>query len=118
MPRVPAAIVSGALGLALLAGCETVEEQIDRIAGDDDDDEPRVVAFDCDDDRDLRVRLSGDRDEAQVAAGGEVYDLERTGRDDGRRSYANDDGVRLEISNEAAYLRIPGGEDFQDCRRS
>jgi hypothetical protein len=117
MPRVPVAVVGGALGLALLAGCETVEEQIDQIAGDGDD-EPRTVAFECDDDRDFRVRLSGDRDEARVDAGDEEYELERTGRDDGRQVYSNDDGVRLEISNEEAYLRVPGGEDFQDCERS
>ncbi|HEX6114347.1 MAG TPA: hypothetical protein VFZ10_18770 [Geminicoccaceae bacterium] len=118
MLRIPIAVLSGALGLALLAGCETMEERFNEIAGDDDDDEPRVVAFDCDDDRDLRVRLSGDRDEARVSAGDEVYELERTGRDDGRQVYSNDDGVRLEISNEEAYLRVPGGEDFQDCQRS
>ena len=117
MPRVPVAVVGGALGLALLAGCETVEEQIDQIAGEDDEG-PRTVAFDCADDRDFRVRLSGSREEARVEAGDEEYELEQTGRDDGRRVYANDDGVRLEISNEEAYLRIPGGDDFQDCERS
>ena len=115
MPRIPMAIVGGALGLALLAGCETVEEVMGQ--EDDNDDEPRTVAFNCDDDRDFRVRLSGDREEAQVAAGDELYALEQTGRDDGTRIYTNDDGVRLEISNEQAYLRIPGGEDFQDCDR-
>jgi hypothetical protein len=116
MPRIPIALVGGAFGLALLAGCETVEDVLGQ--EDNDDDEPRTVAFNCDDDRDLRVRLSGDRDQARVAAGDELYDLERTGRDDGRRIYTNDDGVRLEISDEAAYLRVPGGEDFRDCERS
>ena len=118
MPRVPAAILSGALGLALLAGCETVEEQISQITGDGDDDEPRTVVFDCDDDREFSVRLSGDRDEARVDTGEETYDLEQTGRDGDVRVYGNDDDVRLEISNEEAYLRVPGGEDFQDCERS
>ena len=117
MRRVPIAMLGGALGLALLAGCETVEQQIDRIAGNGDN-EPRTVAFNCDGDEDLTVRLSGDRDEARVAAGDELYELEHTGSDDGRRLYTNDDGVRLEISNEEAYLRVPGGEDFQDCQRS
>ena len=116
MPRFPIALVGGVLGLTLLAGCETVEDVLGQ--QDDDDDEPRTVAFNCDDDRDLRVRLSGDRDEARVAAGDELYDLEQTGRDDGSRIYTNDDGVRLEISDEEAYLRVPGGEDFQDCERS
>lgn len=117
MPRIPIALLGGALGLALLAGCETVDDVLGQ-QDDDDDDEPRTVAFNCDDDRDLRVRLSGDRDEARVAAGDELYDLEQTGRDDGSRIYTNDDGVRLEISDEEAYLRVPGGEDFQDCERS
>jgi hypothetical protein len=117
MPRIGIAIVGGALGLALLAGCETVEEQIDRIAGDGDD-EPRTVAFDCAGDEEMTVRLSGDRDHARVAAGGEQYELEHTGSDDGRRLYTNDDDVRLEISNDDAYLRIPGGDDYRDCERS
>jgi hypothetical protein len=118
MPRIPIAIVGGALGLALLAGCETMEEQIDRIAGGGDDDGPRTVAFDCAGDQDLTVRLSGDRDNARVAAGGEQYELEHAGSDDGRRLYTNDAGVRLEISNDEAYLRIPGGDDYRDCERS
>lgn len=117
MPRVALAMVGGALGLALLAGCANLEDQIDEVMGGGDDG-PRTVAFDCDDDRDFTVRLSGDRDEARVDAGDERYELERTGREDGRRVYTNDDGVRLEISNEEAYLRIPGERDFQDCERS
>lgn len=116
MRRIPIALLGGALGLALLAGCETVEDVLGQQDGDGD--EPRTVAFNCDDDRDLRVRLSGDREQARVAAGDELYDLEQTGRDDGRRIFTNDDGVRLEISDEEAYLRVPGGEDFQDCNRS
>ena len=64
------------------------------------------------------MRLSGDRDEAQVDAGDELYDLEQTGRDDDCRIYSNDDDVRLEISDEEGYLRVPGGADFQDCERS
>lgn len=118
MPRIPTAIIGGALGLALLAGCETVEEQFDRIAGDDDDDGPRTVAFDCAGDEDLTVRLSDDRDHARVVARGEQYELEHTGSENGRRLYTNDDGVRLEISNDEAYLRIPGGDDYRDCERS
>jgi hypothetical protein len=117
MSRVSIAIAA-ALGAVLLAGCETMEEQIDRIAGNDDDDGPRTVAFECAGDEDITVRLSGDRDDAQVAAGGEQYELEHTGSDDGRRLYTNDDGVRLEISNEEAYLRVPGGDDYRDCERS
>jgi hypothetical protein len=117
MPRIPIAMVGGALGLALLAGCETVEEQISQITGDDDDDGPRTVAFNCDDDREFSVRLSGDRDGARVDTGRETYDLEQTGRDGDRRVYSNNDDVRLEISNEEAHLRIPGAADFRDCER-
>jgi hypothetical protein len=115
MPRVPVAIVGGALGLALLAGCETVEEVMGQ--RDDDDDGPRTVAFNCDDDREFSVRLSGDRDEARVDTGDETYNLEQTGRDGDRRVYSNNDDVRLEISNEEARLRIPGEADFRDCER-
>lgn len=117
MPRIAVAIVSGAFGLALLAGCADLEDRVDEVLGDGDDG-PRTAAFECDDDRDFTVRLSGDRDEARVDTGDETYELERTGRDDDRRVYTDDDGVRLEISNEEAYLRIPGESDYQDCERT
>ena len=114
MPRVPVAFVCGALGLAVLVGCETMDE----IMGDrDDDDGPRTVVFDCDDDREFSVRLSGDRDEARVDTGEDTYDLEQTGRDGDFRVYGNDDDVRLEISDDEARLRIPGAADFRDCER-
>ena len=32
--------------------------------------------------------------------------------------YTNDDGVRLEISDEGTYLRVPGEADFRNCERS
>ena len=64
------------------------------------------------------MRLSGDRDAARVDAGDEEYDLECTRREDGRHVYAHDDGVRLEISDERAYLRVPGAADSRDCKRS
>jgi hypothetical protein len=115
MPRIPIAMVGGALGLALLVGCESVDEIMgDR---DDDDDGPRTVVFHCDDDREFSVRLSGDRDEARVDTGEQTYDLEQTGRDGDFRVYGNDEDVRLEISNEEARLRIPGAADFRDCER-
>lgn len=117
MPRIAVAAVGGALGLTLLAGCANLDDQIDDVLGDGGDG-VRTAAFDCDDDRDFMLRLSGDRDEARVDTGDETYDLERTGREEDRRVYANDDGVRLEVSNEQAYLSIPGEPDFQDCERS
>ena len=117
MARLPFAMMSGALALTLLAGCAELEERIQEARGDGDD-APRMAAFDCDDDRDFTLRLSEDRDRARVETGGESYDLDRTGREDGRRVYSNDDGVRLEVSNEEAYLRIPGEDDFRDCMRS
>jgi hypothetical protein len=107
-------MVGGALGLALLVGCETMDE----IMGDrDEDDGPRTVVFNCDDDREFSVRLSGDREEARVDTGEATYDLEQTGRDGDFRVYGNDEDVRLEISNEEAGLRIPGAADFRDCER-
>lgn len=113
MPRVAVAMAGGALGFALLVGCANLENDV---LGDGDG--PRTAAFDCDDDRDFALRLSGDRDEARVDTGDETYELERTGREEDRRVYTNDDGVRLEVSDEEAYLRIPGEPDFQDCERS
>jgi hypothetical protein len=75
------------------------------------------VVFNCDDDREFSVRVSGDRDGARADPGEDTYDLDQTGRDGDVRVYANNDDVRLEISNEEARLRIPGAADFRDCER-
>ena len=115
MPRVPFAVVS-VLGVALLAGCANLEDEIDAVL--DRDDEPRTLAYECDDDREFVARLSGDRDEARVDIGDETYDLDLTDRDDDERVYSNDDGVQLTVGEDEAYLRIPGGSDFQDCERT
>jgi hypothetical protein len=82
-----------------------------------DDNEPRTLAFECDDDRDFRVRFTSDRDEARVDVGEDEYDLNLTDRDDGRRVYSNDDDVRLTVGDGEEYLRIPGGEDYRNCDR-
>ena len=116
MSRVPFAMI-GVLGVALLAGCANLDDQIDAVLGDRDD-EPRTLAFECDDDREFVARLSGDRDEARVDTGDETYALDLTDRDDDERVYSNDDGVQLTVSADEAYLRIPGGSDFQDCERT
>ena len=114
MPRVPLAMIGGVVGVALLAGCANLEDEIDAVLGDQDR-EARTVAFECDDDRDFTARLSGDREEVRVDVGDERYDLDLADRDDDERMYSNDDGVQLTIDNEEAYLRIPGESDFQDC---
>jgi hypothetical protein len=116
MPRVWFATI-GALGVALLAGCANLEEDIQDVLGDGDN-EPRTLAFECDDDREFRARLSGDREEARVDVGDETYELELTDRDDGQRVYSNEDGVELTVGEGEAYLRVPGGSDFQDCERT
>ena len=116
MPRVTFA-VAGALGVALLGGCANLEDQIDAVMGDRNA-SPRTVAFDCDDDRDFVARLSGDREEVRVDVGDETYELDLTDRDDDERVYSNDDGVQLTVSNDDAYLRIPGESDFRDCERT
>jgi len=116
MPRVPFALV-GVLGVALLAGCANLDDQIDAVLGDRDD-EPRTVAFECDDDREFVARLSGDREEVRVDTGDETYELELTDRDDDERVYSNDDGVQLTVGDDEAYLRVPDGSDFQDCERA
>jgi hypothetical protein len=119
MPRVTftARVCGCVLGLGLLAGCADLREQVDEMVSDDNDDGPRTVAFECDDDRDFRARFSGDRDQVVVDTGDRSYELEYTGRDDGRRVYGDEDEVRLVVSNDDAYLRIPGDSDFQDCER-
>lgn len=115
MPRVPFAAI-GVLGVALLAGCANLEEEIDAVLGEDD--EPRTLAFECDDDREFIARLSSDREEARVDVGDETYELDLTDRDDGDRVYSNDDGVELTVGDDEAYLRIPDESDFQDCERT
>jgi hypothetical protein len=117
MPRVPFAMLGGAVGLALLAGCANLEDQVQDVLGTGDN-EPRTLAFECNDDRDFTARLSGDREQARVDVGDETYELDLTDRDDGDRVYSNDDGVELTVGDDQAYLRIPGGSDFQDCERT
>jgi hypothetical protein len=111
MPRVPFATI-GALGVALVAGCANLEEEVQDVLGDN---EPRRVAFECDDDQEFTARFSGDRDEARVDVDDETYELELTDRDDGERVYSDEDGVELTVGDEEAYLRIPGESDFRDC---
>jgi hypothetical protein len=112
MPRVPSAAI-GVLSAALLAGCANLEDQIDAVMNDDD--EPRTYAFECDDDREFKARVSSDREEVVVNVRGERYELDLTDRDGGDRVYTNDDGVQLTVGSDEAYLRIPGESDFQDC---
>jgi hypothetical protein len=113
MSRVPFSMI-GVLGIALLAGCAKVEEQVQDVLGDD---EPSTVAFECDDDQDFTARLSSNREEARVDVGDETHELELAEREGGDRVYTNEDGVRLTVGDREGYLRIPGGQDFQNCER-
>jgi hypothetical protein len=112
------AAVGGALGLAMLSGCADMQDNMEDVLGDLGGGE-RTMAFKCDDDREMTVHLSDDREEAQVEAGGEDYQLEEAGEDDGDREYTDDDGdVRLTLGDDDAYLRIKDGDDYQDCEES
>ena len=120
MPRILSAapVFAGALGFGLLTSCADLRENVEDMVGNQDD-APRTVVFECDGDRDFRARFSGDRDQAVVDTGSETYELEYTGRDDGRRVYSDDDDeVRLTVSNDEAHLRIAGESNFEDCERS
>jgi hypothetical protein len=119
MPRARlVAAVGGALGLALLSGCADMQDNMEDVLGDLSG-EPRTMAFECDDDREMTVRLSDDREEARVEAGGQDYELEEAGEDDGRRVYTDDDDdVRLTLGDEDAHLRIADEDDYQDCEES
>ncbi len=116
MPRVPCAMI-GLLGVALLAGCADMQEQVQDVLGTEDN-EPRTLAFECDEDRDFTARLSGNREEARVDVGDETYELDLRDRQDGDRVYSNEDGVEFTVGDDQAYLRIPGGSDFQNCERT
>ena len=116
MPRIRFA--APLVGLLLVTACANLQDQIDEIAGDDDNDGPRTVAFDCDDDREFMARFSGNRDEVRVDTGARSYDLEYRDREDGMRVYTNRDDVELRVDNDEAYLRIPGESDYQDCEIS
>jgi hypothetical protein len=112
-----AAAVGGALGIALLSSCAGMQDNMEDILGDVGGE--RTMAFECDDDREITVRLSDDREEARVEAGGRDYDLDEAGEDDGRRVYTeDDDDVRLTLGEDDAYLRIEDGDDYQDCEES
>ena len=102
--RLAAAAVGSVLGLALLSGCADMRDEVQNVL---DDNEPRTLAFECDDDRDFRARLSGDRDEARVDVGEDTYELNLTDRDEGRRVYSNEDDVRLTIGDNEANSAHP-----------
>ena len=116
MPRVPFAMI-GLLSGALLVGCADMQDQVQDVLGTGGD-EPRTLAFECDDDQDFTARLSGDRDEARVDVGDETYELDLSDRDNGNRVYTNDEGVELTVGSDEAYLRVPGESDFQNCERT
>jgi hypothetical protein len=118
MPQFRHAAPAVLLGLLLVAGCADLRDEIEEIAGDNDDDRPRTVAYACDDDREFAARFSGDRDEVRVDTGGRSYDLDYTDDDDGRRIYTNNSDVELRVDDDEAYLRIPGESDFEDCERT
>jgi hypothetical protein len=109
-----AAATGGALGFVLLTGCADMQDNVEDVFGDLGGG-PRAMAFECDDDRELTVLLSRDREEARVDVDGRDYELEEAGRDDGDRVYTDDDDVRLTLGDDEAYLRVPGGDDYQDC---
>jgi hypothetical protein len=110
--------IGGALGFSLLVACADMRDDMDDVLGDLDD-EPRTLAFECDDDREFSVRLSGDREQARVEVDDRNYRLEEAGREDGRRVYRDDDSeVRLTVGDGDAYLRIPGADDYRDCERT
>jgi hypothetical protein len=110
--------IGGALGVSLLVACADMRDDMDDVLGDLDD-EPRTLAFECDDDREFSVRLSGDREQARVEVDDRNYRLEEAGREDGRRVYRDDDSeVRLTVGDGDAYLRIPGADDYRDCERT
>jgi hypothetical protein len=116
-----AQIIAPVLGLLLVAGCADLQDQVEDVVsdiGNDDNDGPRTVAYECDDQRDFTARFSGDRDEVRIDVGGRSYDLEHSERDDGMRIYTNRDDVELRVDEDQAYVRIPGESDLQDCERA
>jgi hypothetical protein len=113
-----AQIIGPLLGLLLIAGCADVQNQVEEMVSDDDNDGPRTIAYECDDQRDFTARFSGDRDEVRIDVGGRSYDLEHSDRDDGMRIYTNRDDVELRVDEDQAYVRIPGESDLQDCERA
>lgn len=110
--------VPGLFGLCMIAGCADMQDRIDEITGGQQN-IPRSLTFACDDHRQLKTKLSSDREQAEVDTGDKSYDLEYSGRNNGMRVYSDkDDKVRLSVSSDQAYLRIPGGTDYKDCVRT
>jgi hypothetical protein len=106
------------LGLLLVTACADLRDEMDDLAGNDDNNRTRTVTYECDGDREFVARFSGDRDDVRIDTGGRQYDLDYTDRDDGRRVYTNHEEVELRVDNDEAYLRIPGESDFEDCDMS
>ena len=117
-PRFAAPTIAGALSFTLLVACAEMRDNVEEVLGEGED-EPRTLAFECDDDREFSVRLSGDREEARVDVDDRNYRLEEAGREDGRRVYSDDEsGVRLTLGGGEAYLRVAGAEDYRNCERT
>ena len=108
------AAMGGALGLALLSGCANLQDDMEDVLGDLGGG-PRTMVFECDDDRELTVLLSDDGEEARVDADGRDYELEEADRESGNRVYTDDDDVRLTLGGDEAHLRVPEGDDYEDC---
>ena len=110
--------VPGFFGLCMIGGCADLQDRIDEITGGQQS-IPRSLAFACDNNRELNARFSSDREQAQVDTGNKSYDLKYSGRDDGMRVYSDsNDKVRLSVSSNRAYLRIPDGTDYKACERT
>lgn len=107
MPRhPPAAALGGACALALLGGCANLS---------DTDREAKSTAFECDDDRSFLALFSADRRRAFVETDDETYELFLVDRDGDERTYTSRDNVRLTVDGDDGHLRIPEGDDFEDC---
>jgi hypothetical protein len=128
MSRRTIPIVFGCLALAgLLAACEDGSRSGARDGGlfgnngilGDLGLGSRTIAYRCDDDRRFTADFDGAR-RVLVDADRERYDLRLEDRDRrDRRVYVgreNGEEVRLTVDGDDAYLRIPGGRDYQDCR--
>jgi hypothetical protein len=81
------------LGLLLVTACADLRDEMDDLAGNDDNNRTRTVTYECDGDREFVARFSGDRDDVRIDTGGRQYDLDYTDRDDGRRVYTNHEEV-------------------------
>jgi hypothetical protein len=101
---------------AALGGAAVVTLSACANLSDSTDDGPTSVSFRCDDERSFLAMFSEDRRRSFVKTDDETYDLLLVDQDGDELEYQDGNGVQLIVDDDDSQLRIPDGDDYEDCR--